>query len=146
FNLEEFSVLSNELEAPSFVETSLGIHPQYADSDSRNNGTLLNVFDNDLGTKTIFADYQKEGEYITYSVGEPRIFNSLRIYNEENSINYIRDAKVQLSMDNKNWTDVATIGDGEDNLKNGKPDYADMFKDGYNNDAYNTGYYTYGDV
>ena len=144
FNLEEFSVLSNELEAPSFVETSLGIHPQYADSDSRNNGTLLNVFDNDLGTKTIFADYQKEGEYITYSVGEPRIFNSLRIYNEENSINYIRDAKVQLSMDNKNWTDVATIGDGEDNLKDGTPDYADMIKDGYTHDSDNPGNYYFG--
>src|SRR5690625_808838 len=144
FNLEEFSVLSNELEAPSFVETSLGIHPQYADSDSRNDGTLLNVFDKDLGTKTIFADYQKKGEYITYSVGEPRIFNSLRIYNEENSINYIRDAKVQLSMDNKNWTDVATIGDGEDNLKDGTPDYADMIKDGYTHDSDNPGNYYFG--
>lgn len=144
FDLEAFRVISKELVPPSFVETSLGIHPNYADSDSRNSGTLLNVFDKDLKTKSIFTDYQKEGEYITYSVGEPRVFDSLRIYNEENSINYIRDAKVQLSMDNENWTDVASIGDGEDNLKDGTADYADMIKDGYTHDSENPGNYYFG--
>ncbi|MFJ7935255.1 beta-N-acetylglucosaminidase domain-containing protein [Sporosarcina sp. NPDC096371] len=144
FDLNEFSVSSKEFYGPSFVETTMGISSAYGDSDSRNTGTLLNVFDKNFRTKTQFADYQRKGQYITYSVGEPRIFNSLRIYNEENTINYIRDAKLQLSMDNKNWTDVVTLGDGVDNLAGGKPDYADMIADGYTHDSANPGNYYFG--
>lgn len=144
FDLNEFSVSSKEIYGPSFVGTDMGISPAYASSDSRNAGTLLAPFDKKFGTKAIFADYQRKGQSITYSVGEPRIFNSLRVYNEENNINYIRDAKVQLSMDNENWTDVITLGDGVDNLAGGKADYADMIADGYTHDSANPGNYYYG--
>ncbi|MEK3854157.1 beta-N-acetylglucosaminidase domain-containing protein [Cytobacillus sp. FSL H8-0458] len=144
FDLNEFSVLSKEIYGPSFVGTDMGISSAYADSDSRNEGTLLAPFDKKFGTRAIFTDYQRKGQSITYSVGEPRIFNSLRVYNEENNINYIRDAKVQLSMDNENWTDVITLGDGVDNLAGGKADYSDMIADGYTHDSSNPGNYYYG--
>ncbi|AZU64733.1 beta-N-acetylglucosaminidase domain-containing protein [Neobacillus mesonae] len=144
FDLNKFSVSSKEIYGPSFVGTDMGISPAYAGSDSRNAGTLLAPFDKNFSTKAIFADYQRKGQYITYSVGEPRIFNSLRVYNEENNINYIRDAKVQLSMDNENWTDVITLGDGVDNLAGGKADYSDMIADGYTHDSANPGNYYYG--
>ncbi|WP_419954568.1 beta-N-acetylglucosaminidase domain-containing protein [Neobacillus niacini] len=144
FDLNEFSVSSKEIYGPSFVGTDMGISSAYAASDSRNAGTLLAPFDNKFGTKAIFTDYQIKGKAITYSIGEPRIFNSLRVYNEENNINYIRDAKVQLSMDNENWTDVITLGDGVDNLAGGKADYADMIADGYTHDSANPGNYYYG--
>ncbi|URN96422.1 MAG: beta-N-acetylglucosaminidase domain-containing protein [Candidatus Pristimantibacillus lignocellulolyticus] len=144
FNLNEFSVSSKEIYGPSFVGTDMGISAAYGADDSRNAGTLLAPFDKKFGTKAIFTDFQRKGQYITYSVGEPRIFNSLRVYNEENNINYIRDAKVQLSMDNKTWTDVITLGDGLDNLAGGKPNYADMIADGYTHDSANPGNYYYG--
>lgn len=144
FNLNEFIVISKEIYGPSFVGTDMGISSGYADSDSRNAGTLLAPFDKNFGTKAIFTDFQRNGQYITYSVGEPRIFNSLRVYNDENNINYIRDAKVQLSMDNETWTDVITLGDGVDNLAGGKQDYADMIADGYTHDTANPGNYYYG--
>ena len=144
FNLDEFNVSSKEIHGPEFVETTMGTAPSYSENDSRKKGTLLNLFDKKLGTKTIFADYQRKGEYITYSVGEPRIFNSLRIYNDENDINYIRDAVIQLSMDNKTWTDVATLGDGEDNMAGGTADYSDKIRDGYTHDSVNPGNYYFG--
>lgn len=144
FNLDAFDVSSKELHGPEFVETTMGTAPSYSENDSRKKGTLLNLFDKNYGTKTIFADYQRKGEYITYSVGEPRIFNSLRVYNDENDVNYIRDAKVQVSMDNETWTDVATLGDGQDNLAGGKPDYADKIRDGYTHDSVNPGNYYFG--
>ncbi|REB08748.1 hyaluronoglucosaminidase [Sporosarcina sp. BI001-red] len=144
FNLDEFSVSSKEVYGPEFVETTMGIAPNWSENDSRKKDTLLNLFDKKLETKTIFADYQRKGEYITYSVGEPRIFNSLRIYNDENESNYIRDAVVLLSMDNKTWTDIATLGDGQDNMAGGKPDYSDKIKDGYTHDSVNPGNYYFG--
>lgn len=144
FNLAEFNVSSKEIHGPEFVETTMGTAPNWSENDSRKKGTLLNLFDKKLGTKTIFADYQRKGEYITYSVGEPRVFNSLRIYNDENDSNYIRDAVVQLSMDNKTWTDIATLGDGQDNMAEGKPDYSDKIKDGYTHDSVNPGNYYFG--
>jgi|GEM_PF-546981 len=144
FDLNEFSVFSKEIYGPSFVESNMGISSSYGANDSRNAGTLLAPFDKKFGTKAIFTDYQRKGQYITYSVGEPRIFNSLRVYNEENNVDYIRDAKVQLSMDNINWTDVITLGDGVDNLAGGKPNYADMIADGYTHDSANPGNYYYG--
>ncbi|QCJ41081.1 hyaluronoglucosaminidase [Bacillus sp. S3] len=144
FDLNKFSVSSKEIYGPSFVGTDMGISSSYGSTDSRNAGTLLAPFDKKFDTKAIFTDYQRKGQSITYSVGEPRIFNSLRVYNEENNINYIRDAKVQLSIDNENWTDVITLGDGVDNLAGGKADYADMIADGYTHDSANPGNYYYG--
>ena len=144
FNLNEFNVSSKEIHGPEFVETIMGTAPNWSENDSRKKGTLLNLFDKNLGTKTIFADYQRKGEFITYSVGEPRVFNSLRIYNDENDSNYIRDAVVQLSMDNKTWTNIATLGDGEDNMSGGTPDYSDKIKDGYTHDSVNPGNYYFG--
>ncbi|CQR48057.1 Hyaluronoglucosaminidase precursor [Paraliobacillus sp. PM-2] len=144
FDLNEFSVQSKEKYGPSFVDSDFGISQWYGDGDSRNAGTLLAPFDKEFGTSANFTDFQRPGQYITYSVGEPRIFNSLRVYNDENNINYIRDAKVQLSMDNENWTDVITLGDGEDNLADGESDYADLIADGYTHDSDNPGNYYYG--
>ncbi len=144
FNLDEFAVRSKELQPPAFIGTTMGTAPNYSENDSRKKGTLLNLFDKNLATKTIFADYQRKGESITYSVGEPRVFNSLRIYNDEDDVNYIRDAVIQLSMDNQTWTDVATVGDGEDNLAGGTPDYSDKIKDGYTHDTVNPGNYYFG--
>lgn len=130
FDLNKFEVGSNEIKEPQFVETTMGINSAYGSEDSRKTGTLGNIFDGNMNTKTNFSDYQKAGRYITYDLGQVRDINQLRLYVTEGEINYIRDAKVQVSMDGTEWTDMFEIGDGQ---KNVKFDDTTKYDDGYSN-------------
>lgn len=77
--------------------------------DSRNNGK---AFDNDINTQTKFGGTPKKGNTIVYSFGREIDVRSLRIYTSDGTTDYIRDAKVQLSMDGLKWDDAFEIGDG----------------------------------
>lgn len=77
--------------------------------DSRNNGK---AFDNDMNTQSKFGGSPKTGNTIIYSFGREIDVRSLRIYTADGTTDYIRDAKVQLSLDGSKWEDAFTIGDG----------------------------------
>lgn len=52
------------------------------------------------------------GQYITYDLGQEIDLFALKIYVLDTDYDYPRDAVIQASVDNENWTDVLTIGDG----------------------------------
>ncbi len=113
FTLSQFEVTSNELAAPSLLDSNIGFDSAYGYEDCRENGA---AFDGDVDTTTIFADFVSEGEYILYDLGQKRVISKLEIYCTDSATNYIRDAVISVSADLENWTDVITIGDGVENV------------------------------
>ena len=69
--------------------------------------------DGNLSTAAKYGSGPSEaGQYITYDLGQKITLRSLKIYVLDTDYDYPRDAIIQASMDNENWTDVLTIGDG----------------------------------
>lgn len=77
--------------------------------DTRNDGK---AFDGDVSTVTKFGGLPVKGNSVVYSLGQEIDIRSLRIYESDSQVDYIRDAKIQLSTDGKEWTDAFEIGDG----------------------------------
>ena len=48
-------------------------------------------------------------------LGTTRQVKKIRAYIQDAQRNYLRDGKIQVSEDGKNWTDVVTVGDGVEN-------------------------------
>ena len=112
-NLTEFSVDSTEVCEPTLHSSDIGVNSSWGVSeDSRDNGA---AFDGDVSTTTEFGDFVTAGEYIIYDLGQTRDIRKLEIYCAGAALNYIRDAKIQISNDLSGWTDVITIGDGVEN-------------------------------
>ena len=112
-NLTAFTVTSDEVAGPSLLESNIGVNSSWGVAeDSRENG---GAFDGDVGTTTEFADFVAKDQYIIYDLGQTRNIRKLEIYSSDGAVNYIRDAKIQISADKNAWTDVITIGDGVEN-------------------------------
>ncbi len=77
--------------------------------DNRNN---LNAFDGSMGTQQKFGGSPAAGNTAVYSLGQEIDIRSLRIYTVDSTEDYIRDARVELSLDGNDWTEAFTIGDG----------------------------------
>ncbi len=77
--------------------------------DTRNDGK---AFDGDVSTATKFGGLPVKGNSAVYSFGQEIDVRSLRIYVADSQTDYIRDAKIQLSTDGKDWKDAFEIGDG----------------------------------
>lgn len=105
FNLDVFQVMTNEIRPMDLLESTAGT------PDAPTNYWM----DRDLTTKTKYCDYPKKGDSITYDLGQEIEIRSLRVYVLDTAIDYPRDAEVQVSLDNKNWKTVLTIGDGVEN-------------------------------
>lgn len=115
-NLTALTASYQEATGPVFLETTMGINAQYGQDDSRKLGTTGNLFDENLNTKVNFADYPATDGYILYDLGQTRDISNLKLYVQDSDINFIRDGKVQVSMNkDSGWVDVITIGDGIEN-------------------------------
>lgn len=117
FDLNYFRIEKEERTGIQFMETTMGIHPTYGSSDSRKNGTLKAMFDGDFTTNTEFCDYPEKDGYILYDLGQERLIRTIRAYTKEGEKNYLRDGILQVSGNQKDWTDVARIGDGQTNVE-----------------------------
>lgn len=106
FDLAKFEVKTKELAPMDLYEKTVAGN---ADTDSRY------WMDGDLTTAAKYQSSPKAGDYITYDLGQDIVLRSLRVYVLDTAIDYPRDAVVQVSADNENWTDVITIGDGVEN-------------------------------
>ena len=115
--VNNFAVNSNEVSAPSLLESTMGINSSWGVSeDTRYNGA---AFDGDVDTTTEFADLPQKGQYIIYDLGQVRTIKSLEMFCQDSAVNYIRDADIEISADLKDWTKVITIGDGVQNTNDG---------------------------
>ncbi len=117
FDLTSFLVRTNELWPMDLLETSIG--GQNSNDDARKLGTTRNWMDGDLTTKAKYCAPPVEGSYVTYDLGQEITLRSLRMYVLDTAYDYPRDAKLQASTDNVNWTDILEVGDG---VENGKDD------------------------
>lgn len=78
--------------------------------DMRNNGGAGNVFDGDLATFGMITGSQDQGKYITFDLGQVIDFTSIRYYIVETQLNYLRDARFEVSADGDQWTEVLRVG------------------------------------
>lgn len=114
FKLNSWVVKSREVESPKLHSTTMGINSSWGVSeDSRYNNA---AFDGNVDTYTEFADLPQKGQEIIYDLGQTRTIKTLRLYCQDNAVNYIRDAEILVSDDLKNWKKVVSIGDAKENL------------------------------
>lgn len=118
FNINEFSVTSNEVKAAYLYETDLGIAGGWGVAeDSRYNGA---AFDGDVNTTTEFGTLPQEGQYAIYDLGQLRELYNIKLYNQDSALNYIRDAQIFVSDTLDEWgSPVMIIGDGVENQNDG---------------------------
>jgi hyaluronoglucosaminidase/hexosaminidase len=114
FNLDSFVATSTEIGAIDLLDTTVG-GANNTSEDARALGTTTYWFDGDLSTKAKYCATPTKGGYVTYDLGQEITLQSLKVYVLDTAIDYPRDAIIQCSMDNVNWTDLITIGDGVEN-------------------------------
>lgn len=103
-SIESLIVKTNEILPMDLYEKTL---PGNVDTNS------AYWMDGNLSTAAKYGSGpSKAGQYITYDLGQKITLRSLKIYVLDTDYDYPRDAIIQASMDNENWTDVLTIGDG----------------------------------
>ena len=104
FNLNKLEVTSNEVYEPSLVSAYAGT---YGDNVAKL------AFDGNLNTYAQFNAVPRKGNTIVYDLGQTIDVNNLKYLVLDTEKDHIRDAKIQLSLDGKEWTDAIVIGDGE---------------------------------
>ena len=104
FNLNRLEVTSNEVYEPSLVSAYAGT---YGDNVAKL------AFDGNLNTYAQFNAVPRKGNTIVYDLGQTIDVNNLKYLVLDTEKDHIRDAKIQLSLDGKEWTDAIVIGDGK---------------------------------
>ena len=104
FNLNKLEVTSNEVYEPSLVSAYAGT---YGDNVAKL------AFDGNLNTYAQFNAVPRKGNTIVYDLGQTIDVNNLKYLVLDTEKDHIRDAKIQLSLDGKEWTDAIVIGDGK---------------------------------
>lgn len=113
FHLTALSVETEEYKPMDLLETNLG--GANNNEDPRKLGTTKAWMDGNLSTQAKYCAAPRQGDYITYDLGQEITLQAIKIYVTDTGLDYPRDAKLQASMDNQNWTDLLTIGDGVEN-------------------------------
>jgi len=137
FDLESFVVTSDEIPPMDLEATTIG--GENNGEDARLLKTTRNWMDGNLSTKAKYCSFPAKDGYVTYDLGQEITLRSVKIYVLDTAIDYPRDAILQASMDNQNWTDLITIGDGVENTgdANTKPVENDC---GYKHDTVDVAY------
>ena len=104
FNLNKFEVYSNEVSAPSLKESFVAI-----------TGNVSNIFDKNFNTVASFNSTPVKNKSIVFNLGQTISVKNLTYAVLDTEIDYLRDAKFQISLDGQEWSDVITIGDGIEN-------------------------------
>ena len=104
FDLNKLEVTSNEVYEPSLVSAYAGT---YGDNVAKL------AFDGNLNTYAQFNAVPRKGNTIVYDLGQTINVNNLKYLVLDTEKDHIRDAKIQLSLDGKEWTDAIVIGDGK---------------------------------
>ncbi|MFA9468432.1 beta-N-acetylglucosaminidase domain-containing protein [Streptococcus sp. E24BD] len=123
-------VKTKEILPDSLTSTTMGIHSTYGSSDVRNRNNLAELFDGKLNNFVEFSDYPRSGGNIVLTLGSERPVRKIRAYIQDGTQNYLRDGKIQISPDGQTWTDVVTVGDGQEN-----PRRDDSLTDGWTHDS-----------
>lgn len=108
-------VKTKEVEPTELQSTTMGIHQYYGANDVRRIHNISQLFDGDYNNFVEFSDYQRKNGEIVMKLGTTRQVKKIRAYIQDAERNYLRDGKIQVSEDGKNWTDVVTVGDGVEN-------------------------------
>ncbi|MGN0359624.1 MAG: beta-N-acetylglucosaminidase domain-containing protein [Hominisplanchenecus sp.] len=103
FSLTAFNAAFEEIHPMDLHETTINASVE---------GDTKNWMDGNLATKAKFCTTPSKDGYITYDLGQEINLRSLRMYVLDTAVDYPRDAKIQASVDNENWTDILTVGDG----------------------------------
>ncbi|WP_067192104.1 beta-N-acetylglucosaminidase domain-containing protein, partial [Streptococcus sp. DD10] len=127
---EALLVKTKEVASTVLQETSMGVHPTYGANDVRKLHNLNQLFDGDYTNSVEFSDYAHKDGSIVLKLGTERDIKKIRAYIQDGTQNYLRDGKIQISQDGKTWTDVVTVGDGQENSRKD-----DSLTDGWVHDA-----------
>lgn len=121
FNLTTFVVESYEVSPISVLETNFG---------TWEGGDHMNAFDHDRTTQVILASSQTAGKFITWDLGQVIDLDSLKLVLHDGEGDFPRHAKVSVSTDKQQWTEVMLIGDqnaANEGEKEGTDAVSDLF-------------------
>ncbi|MBQ6819802.1 MAG: beta-N-acetylglucosaminidase domain-containing protein [Clostridium sp.] len=104
FNLEKFEVKSTEIYSPVLLNS-------YAEI----NGDIKHIFDKNFNTLAAFDSTPINEKSINFDLGQTINIKNITYAVLDTEIDYLRDAKIQISMDGYIWADVVNIGDGIEN-------------------------------
>ncbi|MCR1951950.1 beta-N-acetylglucosaminidase domain-containing protein [Clostridium sp. DSM 100503] len=104
FNLNKFEVKSNEIYAPSIVESFVKI-----------NGKVESIFDKNFNSSASFDSFPRKDSGIVFDLGQTMNISNITYAVLDTERDFLRDAKFQISLDGEEGTDVITIGDGVEN-------------------------------
>lgn len=104
--LNSFAVTSNEIDAVSVVENTLG-----------SGGDPLLALDGDLSTIAEFQSSQASGNRVIYDLGQTVAIDSLRFVMYDGENDFVRNGIVSISADGESWTDVITLGNGSTDVE-----------------------------
>lgn len=110
FSLEVFQVITEEYKPMDLLSTT--IKGETNEEDARALNTTRYWMDGDLSTKAKYCSAPVEGDHVTYDMGQEIELRSVRVYVLDSAIDYPRDAELEVSADNQNWTKILTFGDG----------------------------------
>lgn len=105
--ISQFKVVSKEIGKRKLHDSNVPVTSGWG--DTRNNGL---AFDGDMATTTKLGGNPGNGQYAIFDLGQTLDVKSLRTYVADSQVDFIRDAKFQISHDLSGWTDVFEIGDG----------------------------------
>lgn len=99
FNINKFAVKTVEIYAKSVKETN------YTEIENP-----LNVFDGDITTAAWYKNGQTKGKSFTYDLGQEINLDSFKVVCRDSEHDFPRHAKFSVSTDGKNWEDIMTLG------------------------------------
>ncbi|MGL5378750.1 beta-N-acetylglucosaminidase domain-containing protein [Clostridium sp.] len=104
FDLGKFEVNSNEVYEPSLVSAYTN---SYGDVEA--------AFDGNYSTSAKFFAAPRANDTIVYDLGQTINVRDLKYLVYDTEKDYMRDGKIQLSLDGETWVDAITVGDGVQN-------------------------------
>src|SRR5699024_8259362 len=109
FDIEKFVVTSKEIEPFKLKDYYFQDNPDVTDFSPEN------ATDGDLTTSSVFRTHQRKGDYLIYDIGQEIDLDSLEIYVQDSSLDFIYDGIVSISTDKEDWNEIIEIGDQERN-------------------------------
>lgn len=125
FGAANFVLNTKEVHPDRLDSTTMNIHSLYGNNDVRRINNLHQLFDGVYNNFVEFSDTPTQDGNIVIELGTQRPIQKIRAYIQDGTNNYLRDGKIQVSLDKQQWTDVVTVGDttengvGDDSLTDG---------------------------
>lgn len=118
FDLTKFVVNSNEIYELTVSETQ-----GFSVVDKEH------LFDKNRTSETVFQGSQSAGRYVTYDLGQVIDLTNFKVVSRDSNTDFPRHAKISVSENGTNWTEIMTIGNQDGTANPGEAENTDTIQD-----------------